>query len=306
MPIPPYQTIMLPVLEFASDGAIHSSLDAIEQVAKAFGVTEDERKQLLPSGRTPLLNNRTHWALTYLRHGGLLQSEGRGKFRITERGQVLLEQKPSAIDKALLSQFPGFNEFAYGPSTNPAVGLQPEVDADSTVLNPEENLEAQYAQLRKGVENDLLERLRKGSPTFFEKAVIDVLVGMGYGGSRADAARHLGKSGDGGLDGVINEDTLGLDKIYVQAKLYAGTVGRPEVQAFSGSLDGVHARKGVMITTSTFSPEARSFVSKIEKRIVLIDGPELVGHMVEHEIGVHTKATYSLYGVDDSFFDVEA
>jgi len=300
VPIPNYQTLMLPVLELTADGQVHTSTEAIEHVAHQFDVTPEERAVLLPSGRSPVLYNRTHWALTYLRHAELLKSEGRGKFRITERGLGVLEQKPAVIDRRFLSQYPGMQEFVHGvgsagPSPSPAI--------EPAALNPEELLEATYAQLRQEVESDLLERLRRGSPLFFEKAVIDVLVGMGYGGSRLDAGQHLGKSGDEGLDGVINEDRLGLDKIYVQAKRYAGTVGRPEVQAFSGSLDGAHARKGVLITTSSFSPEARNFVAKIEKRIVLIDGSELVRHMVDHEIGVQQKGTFRLYRVDDDFFE---
>lgn len=302
MPIPQYQAIMLPVMELASDGQTHSSLEAIEHVASAFAITDEERQQLLPSGRTALLNNRTHWALTYLRHGGLLQSDGRGKFKITPRGQDVLAREPTVIDKAILSEYPGFDAFAFGPSVSP----QPSSGSAPAALNPEESLEATYLQIRRGVEKELLDRLLSGSPTFFEKAVIDVLVGMGYGGTRTNAAQHLGKSGDGGIDGVINEDRLGLDKIYVQAKRYAGTVGSPQVQAFAGSLDGVHARKGVMITTGSFSPEARAFVEKIEKRIVLIDGGQLVTHMVENEIGVQAKSSYRLYRVDDDFFDAES
>jgi restriction system protein len=303
MPIPAYQTIMLPLLELAGDDRTHTSLEAIEHIAGLYRVSAEERKQLLPSGTSPLLNNRTHWALTYLRHGGLLQSEGRGKFRITPRGLDVLKARPAAIDKALLSQFPGFNEFAYGPGATS--GKAPSPVSDSAGLNPEEALEATYREIRKGTESDLLERLRIGDPTFFEKAVLDVLVGMDYGGSRADAARHLGRSGDEGLDGVINEDELGLDKIFVQAKRYKRTVGREDVAAFAGSLDSAHARKGVMFTTSTFSPDAQAFVAKIEKRIVLIDGESLVRLMVDHGIGVQTKAVFRLYRVDDAFFDIE-
>lgn len=291
---------MLPVLELAGDGQTHSSIEAIEHVVEQFGITAEERAVLLPSGRSPLVYNRTHWALTYLRHAELLQSEGRGKFRITERGLGVLKQKPKSIDRHFLAQFPGFDE--HGGWTT-AISATETLAPANAGLSPEELLEATHSQLRGEVEGDLLERLRKGSPTFFEKAVIDVLVKMGYGGSRSDAGQHLGKSGDEGLDGVINEDRLGLDKVYVQAKRYKDTVGRPEVQAFSGSLDGAHARKGVMISTSTFSPDARNFVAKIEKQIVLIDGAALVRHMVDNEIGVQRKAEFRLYRVDDDFFD---
>jgi len=300
VPIPGFQTLMLPVLKLAGDGHTHTSIEAIEQVATQFAITAEERAVMLPSGRSPLLYNRTHWALTYLRHAELLQSEGRGKFRITERGLGVLKQNPKTIDRHFLAQFPGFD--VHGGWTTVTSEMETLAPAQAS-LSPEELLEATHAQLRGEVESELLERLRNGHPTFFEKAVLDVLVGMGYGGSRLDAAKHLGGTGDEGLDGVINEDRLGLDKVYVQAKRYKATVGRPDVQSFAGSLDGAHARKGIMITTSAFSPDARVFVGKIEKTIVLIDGPQLASYMVQYEIGVHRKAEYRLYRIDDDFFE---
>jgi restriction system protein len=298
VPIPDYQTMMLPILRLAADGEVHGADEAIGHVAELFSVTPDERLELLPSGRTPLLNNRTHWALTHLRHARLLESAGRGKFRITERGREVLADDPQRIDRKFLSRYKEFQEFLGGGART--AERKP---ATQDQLTPEERLEATYRDLRHEVEQDLLERLRTGSPLFFEKAVLAVLLGMGYGGSRADAAHHLGKPGDEGLDGVINEDKLGLDKIYVQAKRYAAPVDQEKVRGFAGSLDGAHARKGVLITTSTFAPAARDWVAKIDKAIVLIDGPELARHMVDHEIGVQRRGEFHLYRVDDDFFE---
>ncbi len=300
MPIPGYQTLMLPILELAGDGTVHTSAEAIEHVAAKFDISPEERSQLLPSGRTPLLNNRTHWALTYLRHARMLDRAGHGRFQITDRGRQVLSHPPPQFDRAFLSQFAEVREFM-GVGVADAVISAPE--ASPTGVTPEEELESVHRALRAQVEQELLERLRSGSPLFFEKAVLAVLIGMGYGGSRASAAEHLGKPGDEGLDGVINEDALGLDKIYVQAKRYSSQVGQEQVRSFSGSLDGAHARKGVMITTSTFSPDAVRWVKSIEKQLVLIDGAQLTRFMVEHEVGVQRKAEFHLYRVDDDFFD---
>jgi restriction system protein len=219
---------------------------------------------LLPSGRSRLLNNRTHWALTYLRHAALLSSEGHGKFRITERGRLLLKSNPPKIDRALLiARYPEIVDFIGGARAKLSSGsgstVPTEADIEST-LSPDEQLEVSYRTLRTELEHAILAKLKAGSSQFFERAVLDVLVAMGYGGSRAQAAQHIGKSGDGGIDGVINEDKLGLDKVYVQAKRWEGVVGRPTVQGFAGSLDSEHARKGILITTSSFSSDARTYV----------------------------------------------
>lgn len=306
MAIPGYETYLLPILELAADGRTRTSRDAIEAMAGVFGISADERKQLLPSGRTPLFNNRVHWALTYLRHALLIEAPGYGRFVITDRGRTLLKTKPGALSrKALMAMYPELAAFvgAAGSQTGAEAPSVATPSAEGGALSPEETLESIHSQLRHQIESELLERLRNGDPTFFEKAVLDVLVGMGYGGSRLDASSHLGGTGDEGLDGVINEDRLGLDKVFVQAKRHKATVGRPDVQSFAGSLEGAHARKGVMITTSTFSPDARAYVAKIEKTIVLVDGPQLASFMVEYEIGVQRKAEYPLYRIDDDFFE---
>lgn len=305
MAIPGYQIYLLPVLELARDGATHTTQEAIEAMAIRFGLSADERKQMLPSGRTRLFNNRVHWAVTYLKHALLIEAAGHGKFTVTDRGRELLKTQPKAIDRRfLLSRYPELRAFVGGGSHGePQSTPVPIAPTETGELSPEETLESIHSQLRTQTEMELLDRLRNGSPTFFEKAVLEVLVGMGYGGSRVDAAEHLGGTGDEGLDGLINEDRLGLDKIYVQAKRHRATVGRPDVQSFAGSLDGAHARKGIMITTSSFSPDARAFVSKIEKTLVLMDGSALAKYMVQYEIGVQRKAEYRLHRIDDDFFE---
>jgi restriction system protein len=302
--IPGYQTFMLPLLQLSADGDIHTSTEAIENLAAAYSISPEERKQLLPSGRGQLFYNRVHWALTYLRHAGLLQAAGRARFQITERGRSVLREAPSSIDRHYLTRYPEFLEFLGASPAADSTRTVPAATADTAdLLNPDERLEAVYRELRLDVERDLIERLQSGSPLFFERAVLAVLVGMNYGGSRADAAEHLGRPGDEGLDGVINEDRLGLDKIYVQAKRYTSPVGQDAVRGFAGSLDGAHARKGVFITTSTFAPTAREWVARIDKTIVLIDGPELARLMVDHEVGVQRKAEYRVYRIDDDFFE---
>ena len=299
MGIPDYQTLMLPVLEYAADGVVHTTSAAIEAMAQRFSLTQSERDELLPSGRMRVINNRTHWALTYLRHAGLLATEGHGRFRLTKSGEALLARHPAKIDRAfLVKNYPEIQDLL---TPKDKTGKPLDTPA-AAVLSPEEQLEASDKALRAEIEHSLLERLKAGSPLFFEKAVLELLVAMRYGGSRTDAM-HVGKSGDGGIDGVIKEDELGLDNVYVQAKRWDGTVGRPVVQTFAGSLEAEHARKGVLITTSSFTAEARQYVRGIEKRIVLIDGAELARRMVDHGVGVQAKAAYTVYRVDEDFFD---
>jgi restriction system protein len=300
--VPDYQSLMLPLLEFARDGQAHTGLEAVEHLSVLFKLSPQDRAQLLPSGRTHLINNRTHWALTYLRHAALLASAGHGRFAITERGRQLLASKPQRIDKAFLtSRYPEVVDFIGGTKHRVEIsgdGLEVE-----TPLNPEEQLETSYLALRAEVEQGILQRLKAGSPEFFERAVLEVLVAMGYGGSRAEAATHLGRPNDGGVDGVINEDRLGLDKVCVQAKRWDGTVGMGVIREFVGSLAKEHARKGVLISTSSFVKDARNYCETIEQRLVLIDGPELVRHMVDHGVGVQVKQRYASYRIDEDFFE---
>ena len=235
---------------------------------------------------------------------GLLETVSRGKFRITARGLALLKTKPPKIDVTLLNQYSEFVEFRTGSGSVKSNSEQaPEADLNVAQQTPQELLESSYQTLHHQIADDLLEKIAKASPRFFEKLVVDLLVAMGYGGSRKDAGQAIGKSGDDGIDGIIKEDRLGLDAVYVQAKRWKATVGRPEVQSFAGSLEGHRARKGVFITTSQFSGEAKEYVTRIEKKIILIDGEQLANLSIEFGIGVEPITTYKVQRIDADFFE---
>lgn len=303
MPIPDFQTIMLPLLTFTADAREHSLRESIDALAEQFALSEAERKELLPSGRQAMFDNRVGWASFYLKKSGLLESTKRGSFRITERGQDVLRQAPNIINIRYLDQFPGFAEFRTASPEKPsAINNQADICTEST---PEEMLESAYQGMRQGVAAELLQTIKSCSPAFFEKLVIDVLVTMGYGGTRKDAGTAVGRSGDGGIDGIIKEDRLGLDVIYIQAKRWENPVGRPEIQKFAGALQGQRAKKGVFITTSVFTKDAQDFVLHIENKIVLIDGDLLANLMIDHNVGVSLLASYELKRVDMDYFTEE-
>ena len=306
MAIPNYQTLMLPVLKLASDGKEHKFSQAVEKLANEFSLTTEEKNELLPSGSQTVFNNRVGWARSYLKQAGLLASLKRGFFTITPKGSELLTTKPTEIDTDILEQYPEFIEFknrkkekAEGES-----GIVPIFDQES-FLTPEDALAAAYNKLRSALESEILMAVKEASPSFFERIVVDLLVKMGYGGNRNDAGKALGKRGDEGIDGIINEDRLGLDVIYIQAKRWDGVVGRPEIQKFAGALQGQRARKGVFITTSSFTKEAKEYVSVIESKIILIDGEHLSKFMVEHNVGVSTVGQYEVKKLDSDYFDNE-
>lgn len=303
MPVPGFQSFLLPVLEVASDGQEHSVAEAVETVAVRLGLTAEDRREVLPSGSQRRVDNRVNWACSYLRQAQLLESTGRGRFKITPRGQQVLSKGIARIDVRFLDQFEEFAEFrSRSRSRGQENGEQQATDQAQT---PEEVLESSFLHLRRQLAHDLLDRIKKSSPAFFERLVVDLLVAMGYGGSRQDAGQAVGQSGDGGIDGIIKEDRLGLDAVYIQAKRWEGTVGRPVVQAFAGSLEGQRARKGVLITTSAFSQDARDYVTRIEKKIVLIDGDLLTELMIDHGVGVAEVASYSVRKVDQDYFEDE-
>lgn len=296
MTIPDYQKLMLPLLRYARDGQLHSMREAIEALAIEFDLSEEERKELLPSGKQSVFDNRVNWAKTYLKKAILLEYPQRGFFRITERGLNVLVQAPQEINNSLLRQFPEFGLFQYSNK---------ELDRSSQIENvtPQESIGDIYKKLRKELEVELLETIKSCSPAFFETLVVDLLVKMGYGGSIQDAGKAIGKSGDGGIDGIIKEDKLGLDIVYVQAKRWDNTVvGRQEIQKFVGALHGQKARKGVFITTSKFSSNAQEYVSLIESRIVLIDGEQLALYMIDNNLGVAVAETYEIKKVDLGYF----
>jgi restriction system protein len=303
MPIPDFQSFMLPVLELASDGKEHSLEEARDVLAERFGLTDAEREELLPSGRQRRFDNRVAWAKVYLQRAGLLKGPRRAHFEITERGREVLAERPHRVDIALLDRFEQFREFraANRRSDDAATEIAGPV-AEPTDETPEELLEQAYQRIRAELTSELLARVKTGSPRFFENLVVELLLKMGYGRNRAEAGRAIGQAGDEGVDGIISEDRLGLDAIYIQAKRWDGTVGRPEVQKFVGALHGKRARKGVFITTAGFSVEAKEYVSHIEPRVVLIDGRQLAEYMVDLNLGVTPKAAYELKRIDSDYF----
>lgn len=302
MAIPDYQTIMLPLLKLLNDGREHTLNELIELLAQQFGLTDEERKELLPSGRQYKFDNRVGWARTYMKKAGLLESTGRGKVCITAKGLEALNRNLPSIDNEFLMQFPEFIEFKNSSKNKQNENEQGSNEDSET---PEEILEASYQALRADLAQEILDRIKKCSPKFFESLVVDLLVAMGYGGSRKDAGQAVGQSGDGGIDGIIKEDKLGLDVVYIQAKRWEATVGRPIIQAFAGSLEGQRAKKGIVITTSQFSKDALDYVKVIEKKIVLIDGEQLAQLMIDYGIGVTEVAKYVVKKIDLDYFGEE-
>jgi len=304
MAVPDFQSLMLPILQIAGDGQEHTSAEASERMIQQFKLSEGDLRELLPSGRQSKYANRIGWATTYLRKTKLLEGTGRGRFRITERGRAVLSDNPSRVDLKYLSRFPEQASFR-GDIAQEQPDNGEVIIASAVSQTPREVLEASYQVLRRELAQELLERIKSKPPIFFERLVVELLVAMGYGGSLKDAGQAIGRSGDGGIDGVIKEDRLGLDYIYIQAKRWDGTVGRPVVQAFAGSLDEQKARKGVMIATSTFSQDARRFVERIEKKLVLIDGEQLAQLMIEYNVGVAVEQTYTVKKIDLDYFEEE-
>ncbi len=310
MSIPDYQSLMLPVLRLAAEGEKRVA-DVEDRIANDLGLTQEEREELLPSGRQRVLHNRIHWAKFYMTKAGLLASPARGRFVATDDGKAILSANPDRIDVKLLLQRPDFREFyksSNGSDANGGEAAKVQTShPDTDATTPEEQIEAAYQAVLTALRADLLDRIGQNSPAFFEGLIVDLLVAMGYGGSHKNAAAQLGRSGDGGVDGVVNEDRLGLDRVYVQAKRYApsNSIGRPDVQAFVGSLVGLGATKGVFVTTSTFSPQARDFVKHLSQRIILIDGRHLADLMIEHGVGVRVSRAIEFKRLDEDFFSEE-
>jgi restriction system protein len=299
MAIPDYQTCMLPLLKYYSDGQPHSNRESIDQLAQTFHLSDQERRIMLPSGAQELFDNRVNWARTYLKKAGLIEATKRGVHMITKRGQELLEKKPDKIDAGLLCQFKEFNEFRTTRRNNEGDNS---ADDQFSLETPEESLEVAHQKLRQELADDILQKLKSCSPSFFERLVVEVIVKMGYGGTRKDAGQAVGRSGDGGIDGIIKEDKLGLDAIYIQAKRWEGNVSRPEIQKFIGALAQQRARKGLFITTSSFTQEAQACVSHIDAKVVLIDGESLAQLMIDHNVGVSVAAIYEVKKLDSDYF----
>ena len=300
MPIPDFQSIMRPLLEAHQDGEEHLNRDLVAELADHFGLSEEERREMLPSGGARLFDNRVGWAKSHITQAGLLEAPRRAVSRITERGREVLRDHPERVDLRVLNEFEDYREFrnrrrSFEEKEEPT-------DSDSNSQTPEELLENAYLKVRRQVETELLAQIIGSPPDFLERVVVDLVVRMGYGGSRKDAGEALGRSGDEGIDGIIKEDPLGLDIIYLQAKRWEGTVGRPEIQKFAGALQGQRARKGIFITTSSFTAEALDYATRIETKIILIDGARLAKLMFDHGIGVATTSSYDVKRIDSDYF----
>lgn len=304
MSIPDFQSLMLPLLVFAKDGETHTLGEARKRLSSIFSLTPEEVEELLPSGRQRRFDNRVAWAKVYLEQAGLLQSPKRGQFKITAEGKSFLSTNPIQINITALDQFEKFKAFRESSKSSKAVQTVA-VPAAEAAETPEELLEQSFQSIQEELAGSLLEQVKSCSPSFFENLVVELLLKMGYGRNRVEAGKAIGKSGDEGIDGIISEDRLGLEAIYIQAKRWAGTVGRPEIQKFVGALHGKRARKGVFITTGTFSSDARDYVSHIDPRVVLIDGAQLAEYMIEHNLGVSVKSTYEVKRIDTDFFTEE-
>lgn len=297
---------MLPVLRFAQDRNEHSLREVTTAVSDTFELSDEERSQLLGSGRKPVIDDRVGWARTYLGQAKLLESTRRGYFRITERGLSLLATNPTIINDQTLKQYPEFLEFLDRKTLKKKiVGNNDFVLSTDNQSTPEESIENAFQTIRNSLASEILEQIKGCSPKFFERLVVELLVKMGYGGTLEDAGQAIGKSGDGGIDGIIKEDRLGLDVIYLQAKRWDGNVSRPEIQKFAGALLGNQARKGVFITTSGFTKEAREYVKTISSTIILIDGDDLADFMIDYNVGVSAAACYEIKKIDSDYF-VEA
>ncbi len=307
MAVPDYQSLMLPLLRKVEQQGDETSIsELIDKIAHELRLSESDVALLLPSGGQSVLSNRLHWATTYMQRAGLIERTRRGYFKITKRGGELLSENPTKIDNRMLSRFPEFVEWRKRSATSTPRGAIAEqsIESDLEESSPEDQIAAGFRTIQEALAADLIDRVRSAPPVFFERLIVDLLVAMGYGGGRAEAGTALGRSGDGGVDGVINEDALGLDVVYVQAKRYAAGNSVPvsAVRDFVGSLEGYRASKGVFVTTSSFPASAAEFAERVSKRVVLMDGNELARLMIKYKIGVRTKDTYDVNVLDEEYF----
>ena len=303
MAIPDFQKIMLPLLEFAGDGDQHTLRETVDRLGTHFKLTEAERGEMLPSGKQARFDNRVHWARSYLKHAGLVENPAWGAFRITADGKKVLTSKPKQIDIKFLMQFEKFAKFrSKGATSSEAPPPPTEAEGQKT---PRELLEENHLKLRNELAADLIDTIKRASPRFFEKLVLELLLKMGYGGGVMGAGRVVGGSGDQGIDAVINQDRLGLDVIYIQAKRWDGNINDEQIRNFIGSLAGHKAGRGVFITTSAFTQKAIDFVGKIPQKVILIDGDRLAQLMIEHGVGVSPVASYDVKKVDSDYFTEE-
>ena len=300
MSIPGFQSTFLPLLKACADGQEHTKQELIPLLAKQFGLTDSELEIKLPGGKQGMFDNRVGWAKSYLKQAGLLENPRRGVFRITVRGIQVLNENPQSLNVKYLKRFPEFVAFNSGKPKDESKLVE---SASANSETPDELIAGGYKQLREALVVELLERIKTVSPSRFEELVVELLLKMGYGGTQEDAGQVVGKSGDGGIDGIINEDRLGLDVIYIQAKRWEADVGRPEIQKFVGALAGNKANKGVFITSSGFTKEAKGYASQVNHRVILIDGPMLAELMMDYDLGVSTKEVYTVKRLDSDYFE---
>ncbi|WP_411837293.1 restriction endonuclease [Paracoccus sp. ME4] len=314
MPIPDYETLMLPVLRLFADGAPNVAA-CVPSLTAQFDISDEEAVELLPSGRVTVLQSRAHWARTYLSKAGLLESPKRNQHVITEKGRDVLATNPARIDNAFLDGFEGFRDWRVRAAAGPGdvqdgdAALPAEVPSSAAVRvdhhqTPEDAMAAAHRVMNAALRDDLLALLQVMNPLRFETLILDLLAAMGYGGGSLENARTTKATGDGGIDGVIDEDALGLDAVYIQAKRYDPSykVGRPDLQRFVGSLTGEGASKGVFVTTSDYSRDAVAYVERVQHRIKLINGQRLAALMIQYGVGVRTQSTYIIKRVDEDFF----
>ena len=299
--IPDFQSLMLPFMQHIADGEEHSTTEMHDSLAQKFNLSEDDLNQYLPSGTQTTFYNRVFWAKAHLKMAGLINNIKRGHFIITDKGKQVLLQKPNAINLKFLKQFPEYLENS-GKRTDKKINVVESDNDMESKATPEEILESNYLKVRKNLSLEILSKIKSSPPAFFENLVVELLVKMGYGGTIHDAGKSIGRSGDEGIDGIIKEDRLGLDIIYIQAKRWENIVGRPEIQKFVGALAGQGAKKGVFITTSRFSNEAKEYQPKNETKIVLIDGEQLADLMIDFDLAVTTTHTYKIKRIDNDYF----
>ena len=298
MAVPDFQSFFKPLLEIAADGNEHSLKTSREILAEKMMISAEDLKELLPSGNQTKFENRVAWAKTYFIQAKVLESPKRGYFRITDRGRDLLKKGHGKIDVKILNQYPEFVEF----HTAKAGKANTDGVTEPSAETPEETLQKAYQSIRNDLAGEILEKVKSNSPQFFEKLVVDLMVAMGYGGSRSDAGQSIGQSGDEGVDGIIKEDRLGLDVIYLQAKKWEGTVGRPEIQKFVGALHGKRAKRGVFLTTGKFSDDAIKYVETIDPKVILIDGRRLADLMIDFGVGTSIISNLEIKRMDSDYF----
>lgn len=302
MAVPDFQSFFRPILDVAADNLEHSVKDARLIIKSVMNLSEADLSEMLPSGTQSKFDNRIAWAVSYFVQAKVLERPRRAYFKITDRGRELHNKNHSRIDVAILKAYPEFLEFHTSKATTHGTPIETDTSVTAT---PDEILQQAYQSMRNDLASEILEKIKNNSPGYFENLVVDLLVAMGYGGSRADAGQSLGRSGDEGIDGIIKEDRLGLDVIYLQAKRWDSTVGRPEIQRFVGALHGKRAKKGVFITTGKFSNDALEYVATIDPKVILIDGRNLVEYMIDFNLGVTTATTYEIKRIDSDYFTEE-